>query len=277
MDARALQLTDHIARGIGESAIVRANYNMPLVTVRDRDEHCRPSNRKSSSCPLASPPGIAVSAGLRPVNRQHKPPDPACPGPGPHGVRSDRGSSRAPETSCRRRSSATSSRWLRRCSRRLALVTATSASTGAIMPGCSLQRPLQHGRTAIRRGRRRPGHGHRFPPPRAADGTRRVLTPPAPPGPVAPAAARALGCHEAGNDLGHLACTHCAPGLCLWSPAIWSGSDRRMVTLRGGRRIGWMAIACRAGVAGSGRVTRDRRLAGAGPRRLRAGAGARLR
>jgi hypothetical protein len=115
------------------SVIVRANYNMPLVTVRDRDERCRSSNHKSSSCPLVSPPDIAISAGLGPVNRQCKPSAPACPGPGPHGVRSDRGSSRAAETSCRRRSEATSSRWFRRCSRRLALVTAASASTGAIM------------------------------------------------------------------------------------------------------------------------------------------------
>ena len=92
---------------------------------------------KGSWCPLASPPGIAASAGLRPVNRQHKPLDPACPGPGPHGVRSGRGSSRAAETGCRRRSDATRSRWFRRCSRRLALVTATSASTGAIMPAAA--------------------------------------------------------------------------------------------------------------------------------------------
>jgi len=54
-------------------------------------------------------------------------------GTGPHGVLLGRGSCRAAETSCRRRSDAISSRWFRRCSRRLALVTATSASTGAIM------------------------------------------------------------------------------------------------------------------------------------------------
>lgn len=47
---------------------------------------------------------------------------------------------------------------------------------------CSLQRPPQYGRTAIWRGCRRPGHGYRFPPPRAADGTGRVLLPPVPPG-----------------------------------------------------------------------------------------------
>ena len=104
----------------------------PLVTLRDRGERYRSSNHKSSSSPLASQPGMAISADLRPVNRQHKPPDPACPGPGPHGVRPDRGSSRPAETSCRRASDMASNRWFRRCSRRLALVTATSASTGAI-------------------------------------------------------------------------------------------------------------------------------------------------
>ena len=67
------------------------------------------------------------------MDRLHKPPDLAGPVPGPHGVRSWRGRFRAAETGCRRRSEATSNRWLRRCSRRLALVTATSASTGAIM------------------------------------------------------------------------------------------------------------------------------------------------
>jgi hypothetical protein len=50
---------------IRRSVIVRADYDMPLVTVRDRDERCRSVNRKSSSCSLGSPPGIAVSAGLR--------------------------------------------------------------------------------------------------------------------------------------------------------------------------------------------------------------------
>lgn len=48
--------------------------------------------------------------------------------------------------------------------------------------GCGLQRPPQYGRTAIRRGCGRAGHGYRFPPSRAADGTGRVLMPPVPPG-----------------------------------------------------------------------------------------------
>lgn len=52
---------------------------------------------------------------------------------GPHRVRSGRGCFRVAQTCYRRRSEATSRRWFRRCSRRLALVTATSASTGAIM------------------------------------------------------------------------------------------------------------------------------------------------
>ena len=43
-------------------------------------------------------------------------------GTGPHGAGSDRGSSRTAEASCRRGSEATSSRWFRRCSRRLARV-----------------------------------------------------------------------------------------------------------------------------------------------------------
>jgi len=57
-----------------------------------------------------------------------------------------------------------------------------SGNHGRDHVGCSLQRPPQYGRTAIRRGCRRPGHGHRFPPSRAADGTGRVLMPPVPPG-----------------------------------------------------------------------------------------------
>jgi hypothetical protein len=48
--------------------------------------------------------------------------------------------------------------------------------------GGGRQCPRQHVRAAIRRRRRRPGHGHRFPPSRAADGARRVLAPPVPPG-----------------------------------------------------------------------------------------------
>src|ERR1039457_29936 len=37
-----------------------------------------------------------------------------------------------------------------------------------------------------------------------------------------------------------------------------------MVTLRNGRQVGWMVIGCGAGIASSGQVTRDRRLACAG-------------
>lgn len=152
----------------------------PPVTLRDRGERYRSSNHKSSSSRWRHS-RVWLYPRLRPVDRQHKPPDPACPGPGPHGIRPERGSSRAAETSCRRRSDATRSRWCRRCSRRLALVTATSASTGAIMPAAAAS---AHCSTAGRRsgaGCRRPGHGHRFPPPRTADGTR-VLAPPVPPG-----------------------------------------------------------------------------------------------
>jgi hypothetical protein len=74
--------------------------------------------------------------------------------------------------------------------------------------GRGRQYPLQPGGTAIRRGCRRPGHGHRFPPSRAADGTRRVLAPPVP-SPVARAAGRVPGCHRAGNDPRRLAYAHC--------------------------------------------------------------------
>jgi hypothetical protein len=57
-----------------------------------------------------------------------------------------------------------------------------SGNQGRDYVGCSLQRPPKYGRTAIRRGCRRPGHGYRFPPSRAADGTGRVLMPPVPAG-----------------------------------------------------------------------------------------------
>jgi hypothetical protein len=49
---------------------------------------------------------------------------------------------------------------------------------------------------------------------------------------------------------------------------IWSGGDRRMARCVVASRTGWVAIACRGGVAGSGRVTRDQRLAGLGLWRL---------
>lgn len=48
--------------------------------------------------------------------------------------------------------------------------------------GCGCQCALQDGSAALRRGSRRPGHDHRFPPSRAADGTRRVLAVPVPTG-----------------------------------------------------------------------------------------------
>jgi hypothetical protein len=51
------------------------------------------------------------------------------------------------------------------------------------------------------------------------------------------------------------------------------GGDRRMVCCVVASRTGWVAIACRAEVAGSGRVTRDRRLAGLGFGGSRTGAG----
>lgn len=58
--------------------------------------------------------------------------DPACPGPGFYGGQPERGSSRSAGTGCRSRDTARR-RWSRRCSSRLVLVTATSASTGMIM------------------------------------------------------------------------------------------------------------------------------------------------
>src|SRR5205823_7975526 len=108
-----------------------------------------------------------------------------------------------------------------------------------------------------------PRCGWRLPRPHAASA----------PGTVAPAAARAHGCREAGNYLKHRACTHCASGFGLWSAAIWSGGTGGWSRCVAASRIGWVAIACRAGVAGSGRVTSDRRLAGLGLWRLWAGAG----
>jgi len=104
----------------------------PLVTLRGREERYRSSNQRAHR-----PHWRHRQVWLEPrvsgrVDRQDKPPDPACPGSGPHGVRPERGSSRPAETSSRRRTDATRSRWCRCCSRRLVLVTATSASTGAI-------------------------------------------------------------------------------------------------------------------------------------------------
>lgn len=83
--------------------------------------------------PMASQPPVALARKSRAGESQDKPLGPACPGPGPYGVRCDRGSSRPAETSCRRRRDAAGSTRCRRCSRRLVLVTAISASTGAIM------------------------------------------------------------------------------------------------------------------------------------------------
>jgi hypothetical protein len=170
------------AVSIRRSVIVRANYNMPLVAVRDRDERCRSSDRRSSSCPLASLPGMAVPAGLGPVDRQHEPAGSGMSGTRPSRCRVWPGTfpggrdQRPPQERGDQQPVVP------------ALQQAPGAGDREIgdhwrnHAGCGLQRPLQHGRTAIRRGCRRPGHGHRFPPARAADGTRRVLTPPVPPG-----------------------------------------------------------------------------------------------
>lgn len=80
------------------------------------------------------PSGISAGYSCIRGSQASEPPGPACPVAGPHGVRSGRGCSGAAEIGCCRRSDATSSRWFRRCSRCLAVVTAASASTGAIMP-----------------------------------------------------------------------------------------------------------------------------------------------
>jgi hypothetical protein len=104
-----------------------------LVTLRDRGERGRSSNHKSSSSGLRHSRVWLYPWVFGPVNRQDKRSDPACPGPCRHGVRFDRGSCGAAEISCRRRRGVTGRRWCRRCRRRVVLVTATSASTGAIM------------------------------------------------------------------------------------------------------------------------------------------------
>ena len=106
---------------------------MPLITVCDCDERCRSSDLKSSPCPLVSLLGYNCIHWSQASGSPAQTAGSGRSGPGPHGVRSGRGRFRAGEIGCRRRSEAASSRWLRRCSRRRALVTATSASTGAIM------------------------------------------------------------------------------------------------------------------------------------------------
>lgn len=102
------------------------------------------------------PAGVVVgcggSRGSQAGGWPAQPLDPAGPGPGPHDIRPERGSSRPAETGCRRRRNATRRRWSRRCSSRLVLVTATSASTGAIMSAAAAS---ARGRTAGRR----PGAG----------------------------------------------------------------------------------------------------------------------
>ncbi len=102
---------------------------------------------KSSLSPLASSP-VGDSCGSQAGGWPALPLDPACPGPGSHGIRTERGSSRSADTGCRRRRHATRRRWSRRCSSRLVLVTATSASTGAIMSAAAAS---ARGRMAGRR------------------------------------------------------------------------------------------------------------------------------
>ena len=82
------------------------------------------------------------------LNRQGKPSDPGWPRPGLHGVRSGRGSSRGAETSWRRRTDTTGSPRCPGWIRRLMLVIATSARTGAIM---SVAAASARGSTAGRR------------------------------------------------------------------------------------------------------------------------------
>jgi len=94
-------------------------------------------------------PGVLDIAGRR---WPAQPLDPACPGSGCHGVRPERGSSRPAGTGCRRSRDATRRRWSRRRSSRLVLVTAISASTGAITPAAT-------GTARRRMAGRRPGAG----------------------------------------------------------------------------------------------------------------------
>ena len=133
------------------------------------------------------------------------------------------GSSLAAEASCRRGEDATGCARCRRSSARLVLAIATSASIGAIMSAAAAS-------ARCSTAGRRPGAGNqvtvtdstipccgwRPPRPRAASA----------PGTAAPAAARALGSHRAGNDLKRLAYPHCAPAS--------ARRHRRSTVLRGG-------------------------------------------
>ena len=115
------------------SLIVRANCNMTACHATRPRGRYRSSGRKSSLCPLAWWPAGA-SCGSQAGGWPAQPLDRACPGPGSYGIRPERGSARSAETGCRRSRDPTRRRWSRRCSSRLVLATATSASTGAIMP-----------------------------------------------------------------------------------------------------------------------------------------------
>jgi len=182
------------------------------------------------------------------------PPDPACPGRGRHGVWSGRGSCRAAGAGRRRRSEATSSRWFRRCSSRLALVTATSASTGAIIPAAaSSVRCSMAGRRA--------GTG--------AGGQVTVTDSHHPALRMAPAASSRRQCPRDRctcccqcpwlSRSGERPEASCMDILCARLLSLvtmtWSGGDRRMARCVVASRTGWVAIACRVGVTGSGRVT----------------------
>jgi len=115
------------------SLIVRANCNMTAWHATRPRGRYRSSDRKSSLYPLASRPA-AASCGSQAGGWPAQPLDRACPGPGSCGIRAERGSARSAETGCRRSRDPARRRWSRRCSSRLVLATATSASTGAIMP-----------------------------------------------------------------------------------------------------------------------------------------------
>ena len=107
------------------------------------------------------------------------------------------------------------------------LVTATSASTGSNHVGRGRQCPLQRGRTAIRRERRRPDHGHRFPPSALRMAPAASSHRPCP-GPVALDAARGPGSRSATRSKSRSKRSPWSPWS-PWSPCLSSHLSSRSV------------------------------------------------
>ena len=90
------------------------------------------------------------------------------------------------------------------------------------------QCPAQQGGMARGSSRRRPGHGHRFPPPGAADGARLFVAAPVSACNLHPLRPTALACQVRGHDLGASHAHHCASGALLRH--LRSGSPSTPVT-----------------------------------------------